>query len=896
MRHAPPGSYPARSPIDESRILTMAAVYRFGDFSLHCADQQLFRGEEAVPITARACAVLRVLVEQAGHLVSKDELLLRVWVGVVVEENNLAVQVGVLRKLLGPTMIATVPGRGYRFTGALLDAIDAPAGKPLTDPAGPLQPRGAARHLSNLPGTLPPLYGRAADLPALRALLASHRCVSVVGAGGIGKTALAQALAHEQLGLRDGGVWWVELAPLTDPALVAPTVVGALRGTPGDDGSIEACARALGDSRLLIVLDNCEHLLQHVAEVATALLRAAPNLRLLATSQEALKVAEEQVYRLGPLPLPEGLAIDAARQAGAVALFEARARAADPRFALNERNVADVVEICRRLDGIALAIELAAARVPLLGVAGLRSRLDERFQVLTGGSRLALQRHQTLRAALAWSHGLLTPDERTVLRRLGVFVGSFGLESAQQVAAAADLDGWGVLDGLGGLVDKSLVVAETGTEPRYRLLETTRAFALERLHEAGETEAVQHRHAQALLAVFEASLETEYLLPTQARIERYRPDLDNARAALDWSAAAGRDPQLHIALAGTLAWIWLLVGQRPEGLRRTGAALAMVGAATPPQLEARLLTYWPGLTHPVMGAKELAAVGRAADIYRRLGDQRGLYRALCRQSKYQGFCGLSDASESTLQEAARLFRPEWPQALRSPLLHALANLHDVQGRYDEAIAVLDELCRMARAQGDRRALVLALINQEQAVAAQGRLAESVDRGRELMAMLRDDPALRSGNEHFVMKNLLMSLTRLGAIDEALELAQLARPPFDKVGGTWELLDPCALIAVQQGRHAAAAQMLGRADAVVRCSDTQRENVEKLLRDTAFECLGKACPEAELARWLQAGEALSDDEALDLAFAQHPPEAPAFSSPCGSSPAPAGRSAGASAGR
>ncbi len=208
-----------------------------------------------------------------------------------------------------------------------------------------------------------------------------------------------------------------------------------------------------------------------------------------------------------------------------MALFEARAQAADPRFALTEHNIAAVVDICCHLDGIALAIELAAARLPLLGVDGLRARLDERFSVLKGGPRLALKRHQTLRAALDWSHGLLTQDEQTVFRRLGVFAGSLSLESAQRVTADDRIDKWAALDHLGALVDKSLVVADMGEAPRYRLLETSRAFAMEKVQQADETDAVRRSHAEAMLAVFEGSLEEEYVLPIQARLERYLPEL-----------------------------------------------------------------------------------------------------------------------------------------------------------------------------------------------------------------------------------------------------------------------------------------------------------------------------------------------------------------------------------
>jgi len=230
---------------------------------------------------------------------------------------------------------------------------------------------------------------------------------------------LAQALAHQLRGSFEDGVWVIELAPVADASLVATTVAGVLRVTLGGNAQIESLAKALSTGRMLIVLDNCEHLLHAVAELAAALHGAAPDVRLLATSQEPLKVAQEHLYRLDGLALPSDGGIESARQAGAVALFEARARAADPRFALTEQNISAVVDICRHLDGIALAIELAAARVPLLGVEGLRARLDERFRVLTGGARLALRRHQTLRAALDWSHGLLTRDEQTVFRRLG---------------------------------------------------------------------------------------------------------------------------------------------------------------------------------------------------------------------------------------------------------------------------------------------------------------------------------------------------------------------------------------------------------------------------------------------------------------------------------------------
>jgi predicted ATPase/DNA-binding winged helix-turn-helix (wHTH) protein len=480
----------------------MTVPLRFGRAEVRPSERQLLIDGRPVGLGARAFDLLLALVERRDRIVAKNELLDSVWPGLVVEENNLQVQISSLRKALGPQAIATIPGRGYRFTAALdFEAVSQPDATAPRSTSAPEATDAHAAPLSNLPAELAPLYGRAEDLPALRALIELHKLVTVVGAGGIGKTALAQALAHQLRGSFDDGVWLVELTPVADASLVATTVAGVVRVELGADA--QTLAKALSTSRMLIVLDNCEHLVHAAAELAAALQRAAPNVRLLATSQEPLKVAQEHVYRLGPLALPTEAGVESARQAGAVALFEARAQAADPRFALTEHNIAAVVDICRHLDGIALAIELAAARVPLLGVDGLRARLDERFSVLKGGARLALKRHQTLRAALDWSHGLLTQDEQTVFRRLAVFAGSFGLDSAQRVAADDRIDEWAVLDHLAALVDKSLVVAEMGEAPRYRLLETSRAFAMEKVQQADETDAVHRSHAEAVLAVFE---------------------------------------------------------------------------------------------------------------------------------------------------------------------------------------------------------------------------------------------------------------------------------------------------------------------------------------------------------------------------------------------------------
>jgi predicted ATPase len=710
------------------------------------------------------------------------------------------------------------------------------------------------------------LGARAFDvLLALVDLIELHKLVTVVGAGGIGKTALAQALAHRLRGSFDDGVWLVELAPVADASIVPTTIAGVLGVELGPDAQVATLAKALSGGRMLIVLDNCEHLLDAVAEVAAVLISAAPDVRLLATSQEPLKVAQEHVYRLGALALPAEGGVENARQAGAVALFEARAQAADLRFALTEHNIAAVVDICRHLDGIALAIELAAARLPLLGVDGLRARLDERFSVLKGGARLALRRHQTLRAALDWSHGLLTKDEQTVFRRLGVFAGSFSLESAQRVTADDRIDEWAVLDHLGALVDKSLVVAEPGEVPRYRLLETSRAFAMEKVHQAAETDAAHRSHAQAMLAVFEGSLEEEYALPTQARLERYLPELDNARAALDWSAGASGDAELQIALTGAIAWLWVSAGLRPEGMRRSRSAMARIAPSTAPHLAARLLGSWSRLAHPEVGPEELAADARAVELYRTLGDRRALFTILCFQSRALANCHRTEEAEVALHEAEQIFESTWPPALRIPLLTARSWLFVGQDRFEEAIGVGQELLQLTIALDDKRLTLVALIFLEQSAASLGRWEESVALGRDMAERIQRDRSLRSGIENFVFSNLSASLTASGEIDEALVMARRAYPAVEQAGRVMELLDPFALLAFKRGRIGDAARMVGRADMRYARSNVPRYPVEQRLHDMLMLELQDAMSPDELARLMKQGEALSDEAAVRLAL-------------------------------
>lgn len=834
---------------------------RFGRFRLQPRERQLFDNDVPVKLGGRAFAVLWALVERRDRAVPKNELMQLAWPQRVVEENNLQVQVVTLRKLLGPATITTIPGRGYQFT-ARLDGADQPeptqaaveASSPTTAPP------------TNLPSELQPLYGRNDDLAQLSELMQRHSLVSVVGPGGIGKTRLAQAAAYGVRADFADGVWVVELAPLADAALAISTVAQTLEVQLGAEPQAVDLAVTLGARRMLLVLDNCEHLLDSVAEIVAALRREAPSVRVLATSQEPLRLPDEQVYRLGTLALPpEGVPVDIARHIGAVALFVARAQAVAPAFLLTESTLPIVGDICRRLDGIALAIELAAARVPLLGVDGLRAKLDDRFRVLTAGARFALRRHQTLRAALEWSHSLLTADEQTVFRRLGVFTGTFGLASAQRVARAGTIDEWSVLELLGALVDKSLVVVEAGTEPRYRLLETGRAYALEKLADSGELDAMLRQQAEALLAVFDRSRDEYWTTTTGARIDRYAVDIDNLRAALDWAAGAG-EADLLVALTGASSWLWRDVGLHAEGLRRCDQAIRLIGPATPPRLEARLHNGYLelGRNRSLAATPALASGERAIELYRRLGDRQALYVALAEYARTRAAAGDAAGAQAMLDEVAALYDPSWPLGLKHPMLTARSFMLTESHRVSEARIAWEERLLLERAIGDTRFATISLTNLIDTVFAEGDVTEAIARGRELVALIRRE---RFTNwQSFALANLSAALTAAGQLDEALQLAQEALPLLRQQGSTWSFLDHLGLLTLKRGRVLDAAQVLGCAEELNQSSGYVRQFNELRARDQLLDALRASVKPSELERLMKEGGRLTADEAARLALA------------------------------
>ena len=841
-------------------------TYRFGRFHLQPQTRQLLVDGQPARLGARAFDLLLALVERRERMVPRGELFQLVWPGRVVEDQNLKVQVVALRKLLGEAIIQTVPGRGYRFAAE----VDDGGTTTIAPPPAPTPPPSAAAP-TNLGAALGTLFGREGDLAALHGLLAGERLVTLCGAGGIGKTRLARRVARERFDHHPDGVWLVELAPLADGALVAATTARALGFAPtAERSSAEGLARSLAAFRLLIVLDNCEHLIDAAAALAEALLAHAPQVKLLATSQVALHLPGEQVYRLGALALPApGDGADSA----AVDLFVSRVRAADARFALTSAHHDAVVDICRHLDGLPLALELAAARVPTLGVQGVRERLGERLRLLTGGARGAPSRQQTLRDALQWSHALLGPDEQAVLRRLGVFAGSFGLGAAQQVCADAQIDAWAVLDHLAALVDKSLVLTEPGEPPRYRLLESTRALALEELQRCGELGLCRKAHAHATAGLMHQAYETQPKMAGLAWIAQWLCETDNLREAMAWSLGAQGDMRVAAELFSSAGAFWHLSGWIGEGVAHYRALQPRIDPAWPAELRARIalavarLSAFYGID-PGEGAR---AAREAVGLLRESGNPQRLYTALYFLIPLAERVSSFDEIEPALAEMRALERPDWPPALRLQGRWAQARQLPRQGRsleYRDAFVREVQLCS---AMGDDRSAWLAAHSVALAELQLGRPNDAVQVLAGVAAQIRS----RGMQRQFVYQIAMLATARIVAGDAQAAGADLheAVALLRGEGALWWLGDSLGRVAARRGDFDAAARLQGWAMARTaergdRRGPVMQAESERLAAELAPRL------DAERLRTLQAEGALLDDAAVAaLALGASPMEPP-----------------------
>jgi predicted ATPase/DNA-binding winged helix-turn-helix (wHTH) protein len=831
-----------------------AREYQFGKFVLRPSQRQLLANGRPLKLGKRGYELLLALVERAGEAVARDELFERVWQGRVVIDDNLKVQVMTLRSLLGAEAVITLPGHGYRF-GLPVKVNDGESATALS-----LQIPAS--------GTL---IGREPELAQLPAMLKGGALVTVVGSGGVGKTRLALAAAASAARRFADGTVVVELAGLREPQLLCANVVRQLKlAGEGERMTPESLAQSLAPLALLLVLDNCEHLLEAAAELGAELLAHAPAVAVLATSQEPLGVQGESVLRIAGLAAPADDAPPADVEAsGAATLLAERIRGLDHGFRIDARNAAAVAALCRRLDGIPLALELAAARVPLLGVEGVLSRLDEQLSLLTRGARDAPSRQQTLRAALQWSHELLDASQKAAFRRLAVFADSFRIESAEQVCAAPGDDRWQILDALHALVDKSLVAAvvhANGGGRRLRLLVTAREFAFERLVEAGEREAAQARHADAVVAIFERALDESRDAPLLPWIERLGPEVADLRAALRWASGADGDPRRLVALVAAAGYFWNAAGLHREAQRWIDIAQPLIDERTPLLHAARfwLAAAYRSVDPTAPIADAVAAAQRAAGLFRALGDACGEYRMLAIQAHHARRVDPPLDAAALLEQMRALERPEWSSALRSARLRPEGVALARSGRWQEyrdhfaaeailAEAEADELrqwgCQHHVSLGD-----LAL--GQPARAAEG-MNPVVQRLREL-GYLRwqwTRPAI-----------LLMALIEAGAVDEATAALRETLPLLQVAGAVDWMPEHFALWALIAGYPQDAAGLLGWSDSTVAPGAEGRNFHREQVRARVESRLAAQLDAGRINALRSAGQAWDDHVALQHVLA------------------------------
>ena len=572
---------------DEDRNPTDHRI-SFGSFDFYPARQLLLDAGRPVRIGGRACDILTALLEKHGQVVSKQELLERAWPNIFVEEGNLRVHVGALRRALGDGQdgrryISNIAGRGYSFVAPLRSVAEArETVVPIESPVRP----------ADMPLPLARMVGRTEIVADLAQRLKQHRFLSIVGPGGIGKTTVAIAVADRFLGSVKDGICFVDLAPLTDPALAPSAVAARLGIAVRSDNCLPSLIQFLKERNVLIVLDSCENVIEAAAVLAEDIFNGAKNSFVLVTSRESLRAEGEHVYRLSPLTVPDDTAELTAAQAlafPAVQLFVERAAASGGDFSLTDTDAPLVAAICRRLDGIALAIEIAAGRIDAFGVKGMATLLADRFQLLMQGRRTALPRHRTLSATLDWSYSHLPQDEQLVLRRLAVFAGPFTLESASAILASMGISPGHAVDAIANLVVKSLVVADTDRATTfYRLLDTTRDYSLFKLEEGGEGDQIAQIHAVHYKILLERAQESWETKPATEWLERHRHLLDNARTALNWAFSASGDAATGVALTIAAVPLWFQLSLISECAERIDRALAAPGTSRSSDQDMRL--------------------------------------------------------------------------------------------------------------------------------------------------------------------------------------------------------------------------------------------------------------------------------------------------------------------
>jgi predicted ATPase/DNA-binding winged helix-turn-helix (wHTH) protein len=744
-------------------------VYAYEQWEIDLGRRELRSRGIPVPLGGRAFEIVTVLVQSATELVTKDQMMERVWPGAIVGEGTLHVHISAVRKALGAdrAMLKTVSGRGYRLLGSWTpqhhEGTAAPVYSPTTRTSGAWPP-------NNFPPLINRLIGRAAACQFVRDLVSAYRVVTLTGPGGIGKTSLAiKAVRYLLSDFEDGG-WIVELASLSDPGLVPSTVASTLGLKLVGEISAESVARAVGGRHLLLVLDNCEHVIDAAANLAETLTRLCLRTTIVATSREVLRIDGESVYRVPPLEVPAvgQAAPDYIMQYSAVELFVARTKALNAGFSPAAEDLVSIAAICRHLDGIPLAIEFAAARAAVLSVEGVAAGLHDRFALLTAGRRTALPRQRTLRATLDWSHELLPETERRLLRRLAVFAGGFTVDAGAAVMTDTGFDTSAVLDGIANLVAKSWVALDkSGAAARWTLLETVRAYALEKLVEHAEADIAAAHHASYFRDLFAPQAQGARSSFSNESLARHVREIDNVRAALDWSFSPAGDEAIGVDLTAAYSPVWRHLSLMIECRERCERALLGLEPHLTANMRLRMelqialagaifLTMGP----PNQATTLLTLALETADALNDLDAQAGALSTLVPIYAFRGEYAKGQIAAERMEQIAH--RIDDPIHLRLAYQQMGVTLF-LRGRPREAQQYLERVLRFPTASGDRRDAVY--YNSNDYAVARAMLA------RALWIQGLTDQALKEAR---------LSLEELQGTDHQLLLCQILNQGISRV--------------------------------------------------------------------------------------------------------------------
>jgi predicted ATPase/DNA-binding winged helix-turn-helix (wHTH) protein len=843
---------------------TPSGSISFGPFSLLPEQGLLLESGRPLHIGSRAFAILNALVENAGDIVSKGQLMNKAWPDTYVEECSLRVHVYALRKALGDGQsgqryVLNIPGRGYRFVAPVARSNRAPFSA-LRPPQSPT--------IHNLPAQLSGIVGRSDLIAEIAEKLPQRGLITIVGPGGVGKTTVATAAAHKLIDTYPDGVYFVDLVPVSDIALVSTALANVLGVASQSGDPLSGIIAFLKDARALLVIDNCEHVISAAAELTERIHRGAVGTHILATSREPLRTHGERVWRLESLAVPPAssrLTVKDALGYSAIRLFVERMAFSVDSYELSDTDVPIVTEICRQLDGNPLALELAAGRADVFGVAGLAAHLDKQLSLLTRGRRTAIARHQALSATLDWSYQLLPESERIVLRRLAAFAGDFTFDAARLTAADTLVSDTDVVESVANLVSKSLAVVDTvGPVAHYHLLETTRAYALEKLISSGEASEVSQRHAEYFCKLFgqaEADWETT---PTVDWVATYGRQVDNLRAALDWSLVQGHAPAAGASAVAGSRQIWLQNALVSEGARWVSRALDLGRHALPTRTEAGLQYTAGRLRSGSSYEQASASFARAVELWREIGNAAelgcslmSLGVALARQGRAQD--GEILLSEGQVLLAKTDYRKSYARTFLDRAIIVM-----IAGRFEEAFAMIAPAATRARDAGAERGVIRSMIYLAECEFALDRIDDAIAHGREAVALCRT--TRRSRHLGHALCNLGAYLAHSGEkIEAASSLSEGLLLVREELGAMSVALalQHCAWVSVISRNYERGARIIGFAEAAgAVCS---YEHTPRKSYNSATERLNYVLNRGSLAELRGEGMRLSSTQAIEEAL-------------------------------